>query len=94
MEGGPGAHAPPPHTHTHTLTHTHFNFRTKQNSKISASNIKDIVFHGCLEIMTTRNFIILLCMLQFRIICGGFHFSNYTAEIDHFMLELLKRSDT
>ena len=34
----------------------HFNFRTKQGPKVSVSNIKDIAFYGCSEIMRTRNF--------------------------------------
>ena len=37
---------------------THFNFRTKQGPTVSVSNIRDIAFYGCSEIMRTRNFTI------------------------------------
>ena len=47
---------PATHTHTHTHTRTHFNFRTKQGPKISVSNIRDIAFYGCSEIIRTRIF--------------------------------------
>ena len=46
--GGPCARTPSPH----------FNFRTEQGSKLSHSNIRDIVFYGCSEIMRTKNFTI------------------------------------
>ena len=36
----------------------HFSFRTKQGPKVSVSNITDIAFYGCSEIIRTRNFTI------------------------------------
>ena len=38
--------------------HPYFNFPTKHGSKVSVSNIRDIAFYGCSEIMQTRNFTI------------------------------------
>ena len=46
--GGPCAPTPSPH----------FNFQTEQGSKLSHSNIWDIVFYGCSEIIRTKNFTI------------------------------------
>ena len=34
----------------------HFNFRTKKGPAVSVSNIRNITFYGCLEIMQTINF--------------------------------------
>ena len=34
----------------------HFNFQIKQGPKFSVSNISDIAFYGCSEIIGTRNF--------------------------------------
>ena len=34
----------------------HFNFQTKQGPKVSLSNIRDIAFYQCSEMMRTRNF--------------------------------------
>ena len=54
--GGWGDHAPPP---LYPFTPSpHFNFRTEQGSKISLSDIRDIVFNGCSEIIRTKNFTI------------------------------------
>ena len=44
---GQGAHAP-----------SHFNFQTKQGPTVSVSNIIDIVFYRCSEIMRTKHFTI------------------------------------
>ena len=35
---------------------THFNFQTKQGPTVSVSNMRDIAFRGCSEIMRTINF--------------------------------------
>ena len=73
----------------------HFNFQTKKGPTVSVSNIRDIAFYGCLEIIRTRSFTIFTVYVQvldnFRQL---FIFSNYIGEIDHFTLDLLKRSDT
>ena len=37
-----------------------FNFRTKQGPKISVSNIRDIAFYGCSEIIQIRNFTVFI----------------------------------
>ena len=34
----------------------HFNFQTKQGPKVAVSNISDIAFYECSEIIGTRNF--------------------------------------
>ena len=73
----------------------HFNFQTKQGPEMSVSNFRDVAFYRCSESIRTRNFTIFTRMLEFldnlwRI----FTFSNYIQEIDHFKLDLLKRSDT
>ena len=47
-EGGQGCPGGPPPPH--------FNFRTKHGPKVSVSNIRDIAFYGCSEIIRTRNF--------------------------------------
>ena len=68
--------------------------KTKLN-KLSVSNIRDIAFCGCSEIIQTRNSTILPCLLQIiDKLRRLFIFSNYIGQIDHFTLELLKRSDT
>ena len=36
----------------------HFNFRTKQGPTVSVSNIRDIAFYSCSEILRIRNFTI------------------------------------
>ena len=36
----------------------HFSYRTKQGPRVSVSNIRNIAFYGCLEIIQTRNFTI------------------------------------
>ena len=62
---------------------------------VSLSNIKDIAFYGCTEIIQTRNFTIFtVYATSFRHFMAAF--SNYIGEIDHFTLtlDLLKRYDT
>ena len=54
----------------------HFNFRTKQGPTVSVSNIRDIAFYVCSEIIRTRNFKI---FKEFKILSFGqftavFHF--------------------
>ena len=73
-----------------------FNFRTKKGpTPVSVSNTRDIAFYGYSEIIRTRNFTILPCMVQFLDnLCWLFIFSNCVRETDHFTLDLLKRSDT
>ena len=74
---------------------SHFNFRTKQSPKVTISNIRDIAFYRCSEIIQTRNSHFLPYMLQFLDnLWWLFIFSNYIGEADHFTLDLLKRSDT
>ena len=82
--GGPGGPWPP-----------HFIFRANKGPKLSVSNIRDIAFYGCLKFMRTKNFTILLCMLQFLDNLGRFFIiSNYIWGIDHSTFDLLKNSDT
>ena len=51
--GGQMGHAPP------TLSNPrHFNFWTKKGSTVSVSNIRDITFYACSEIIWTRNLIV------------------------------------
>ena len=82
--GGQGSYGP-----------SHFNFQTKKGPTVSVSNIRDIAFYGCLEIIRTRSFTIFTVYVQvldnFRQL---FIFSNYIGEIDHFTLDILKGSDT
>ena len=63
----------------------HFNFRTKQSPTVLVSNIRDIAFYGCSEIIRTKNFTVFAVYAtifgQFTV---AFHFSNYTGEIDCF----------
>ena len=70
----------------------YFNFQTKKGPIISVSNIRNISFYVCSEIMRIRNFTIFtvsaLIFGQFTVV---FSFSNYTGEIDHFTLDLLKK---
>ena len=73
------------------MTHPHpFNFQNKQGPTVSVSNITIVQKLYGPEISQ-----FLPCMLQFldnlwRVSI----FSNYIGEIDHFILDLLKRSDT
>ena len=46
------------HTHTYTHTYAHINFRNKPGPTVSVSNIRDIAFYGCSEIIRTRNLMI------------------------------------
>ena len=69
---------------------SHFNFRTKQGPKISVSHIRDIAFYRCSEIIRTRNFTVLQFLDN---LWRLFIFSNYIEEINHFTLDLLKRSN-
>ena len=63
--------------------------------KLSVSNIRDIAFYGCSEVIRTRNFTIFTVYATiFGQFTAVFIFSNYTGEIDHFTLDLLKRSNT
>ena len=72
--------------------HGHLNFRTKQGPKVSVSNIRDIAFYGCTEIIWTRNFrIFTVYAINFGQIMVAF--ANFIGEIDHFTPELLKRAD-
>ena len=82
--GGQGGHGP-----------LHLNFRTKQGPSVSVSNIRDNAFYGCSQIIRTKNFAILPSMLQYlNNLRHLFIFSNCIGEIDHFTLDLLKRSDS
>ena len=66
---------------------------TKQGPTVSVSNIRDISFYGCSEIIQTINFTIFTVNATiFGQYTAAFH--NYIGEIDHFTLDLLKRSDT
>ena len=62
---------------------------------MSVSNIRNIAFYECSEIIRTRNYIIFTVygtiFGQFSV---AFHFSNYIGEIDHLTLDLVKMSDT
>ena len=62
----------------------HFNFRTKQGPKVSVSNIRDIAFYGCSEIIRTRNFTI------FTIYATTF--GEFTAAFYFFYLHMGTRS--
>ena len=69
-----------------------FNFRTKQGPTVSVSDIRDIGFYGCSEIIRTRNFMI---FTVYAAIFGQYRAaSNCIGEIDHFTLDFLERSDT
>ena len=70
-----------------------FYFRTKQGPTVSVSNIRDITFYGCLEIIRTKNFTIFTVYATiFGQFTTTFHLiPNYIGEIDHFTLDLLKR---
>ena len=49
--------------------------RTKQGPKISVSNIRNIAFYGCSEIIRTRNFTIFTAYARiFRQFMAVFHF--------------------
>ena len=53
----------------------HFNFRTKQCPKVSISNIRDIAFYGCSEIIPTRNFTVMTVYTNnFWLMYSGFSF--------------------
>ena len=81
--GGYGGHGLP-----------HFNFRTKQGPEMSVSNFRDVAFYQCSESIRTRNFTIFTTYARiFEQFMADFHF-HYIQEIDHFKLDLLKRSDT
>ena len=74
----------------------HFNFRTKQGPKISVSNIRDIAFMDVQKLYGPEILQFLLCRLQFlENLCSLwrlFIFFNYLGVIDHFTLDLLKRT--
>ena len=74
----------------------HFNIQTKQGPEISVSNIRDIAFYGCSEVIPNKNFKIFTAYATtFDQFMPTFHFfSNYIGAIDHFTLDCLKRSDT
>ena len=65
----------------------HFNFQTKQDPAVSVSNIRD------LEIIRTRNCTI---FTVYAAIFGQFTapFLFFLTKLDHFTLDLLKRSNT
>ena len=66
--GDVGSHDSPPPPH-------HLSFRTKQGPKVSVSNITDIAFNECSEIMQTRNFTIFtVYVTSFRQFMAAFHF--------------------
>ena len=53
-----------------------FYFRTKQGPTVSVSNIRDITFYGCLEIIRTKNFTIFTVYATiFGQFTTAFHFS-------------------
>ena len=80
-ERGAGGHGPPTSIS-----------KPKQGPTISVSNIRDIAFNGCSEIIWTRNFTIFTVYATvFRQYTAT---SNYIGEIDQFTLDFLKRSDT
>ena len=54
----------------------HFSYQTKQGPRVSVSNIRDIAFYGCLEIIQTRNFTIFTMYATF--------FGRFTATF-HFL---------
>ena len=73
---------------------TYFDFQTKQGPKMLVSNIRDKGFQSS-EIIWTKNFtIFIMYATNFGQFMTAFIFSNYTGKIDHFMLDLLKRSVT
>ena len=73
----------------------HFNFRTKQGPIASVSKITDIAFTGIEKLNGPEISRFLPCMLQFLDNVRRLSiFSNYIGKIDHFTLDLLKRSDT
>ena len=62
----------------------------KQDPTDSVLNIRHITFYGCSKITRTRIYRVCYSFGQFT---AAFHFSNYIREIDHFTLDLLKRSN-
>ena len=63
--GGPGGPCPP----------SHFNFRTKQGPTVSVSNITDIAFYRCSEIIRIGNFTIFTeYATMFGQFTAAFHF--------------------
>ena len=73
----------------------HFNFQTKQGPTVSVSNIRDIAFYGCSEIIRTRNFkIFTVYATIFGHLMAVFYFFYFLGEIDYFTLGHLKMSNT
>ena len=68
-----------------------FNFRNKHGPTVSVSNIRDIAFYECSEIMRTRNFTILTVYAK---LFGQFTAANCIRGIDHFKLDLRERFDS
>ena len=72
-----------------------FNLKTKKGPTVLVSNIRDIVFSRCSEIMQTRYFTIFTVYATiFEQFMAAFVSSDYIGEKDHFTLGLLKRSDS
>ena len=71
-------------------------FQTKQDPTVSVSNIRDIAFYECSEIILWTEISGFLSFMQQFLdsLRRLFIFSNYIREIDHFKLDLLKRFDT
>ena len=70
-------------------------FLNQKGPTVLVSNIRGIAFYGCSETVWIRNFTIFtVCVLQFwdNIQRATSHFSNYTEEIDNFLLNFLKIS--
>ena len=84
----------PPHTHTHTHTRTHTSISEPNKvQKFQFQTSAILLFTDVQKLYGPEFSQALPCILQYldnllRI------FSNYLGEIDHFKLDLLKRSDT
>ena len=69
------------------------NFRANLVLIVSVSNIRNISFYKCSEIVRARNLTIFIVnVTTFGQFMAAFY--NYIGEIDHFTLDILKRSDT
>ena len=75
-------HTPPP------PPPPNFNFSTKERLTATVSNTRDAAFNECSEIIRTTIITI------FNVYAWLFIFCNYIGEMNHFMLDLLKRSNT
>ena len=72
----------------------HVSFQTKKSPQISVSNIRDIAFYRCSEIIRTRKFTTFAVHATiFGQFMAAFHFFNHTGEISHFTFDLLETFD-